>query len=241
MAQAVDTKSPLNPYDPASPLYLLVLLFLALTFGRTLPLRLASFALIASIAVYLLFRTTSGKPVDDYLNACNIATFFFMASDFLVLTDPQKELRRLGQGEPIQSKPLLDRTKWAARLLSTPRGLGWTHEAPGTRSEKPQRTRLAFVATQLSQAGLFFIILDVGTFTNPMYHSGPNAPSVASQRWLNRMYNSYTYAVFTGLNLNIVYKCVSALAVTLHLYRPEDWPPLFGSILQATTVRNVWG
>jgi hypothetical protein len=41
--------------------------------------------------------------------------------------------------------------------------------------------------------------------------------------------------------LDFTYRCFSVVSVVLKLTSPEDWPPLFGSISNAYTLRNFWG
>lgn len=43
------------------------------------------------------------------------------------------------------------------------------------------------------------------------------------------------------LLLDWAYRCFSVISVGIRLTPPEDWPPLFGSIMNAYTLRNFWG
>ncbi|TFK21113.1 hypothetical protein FA15DRAFT_707525 [Coprinopsis marcescibilis] len=66
--------------------------------SRPSPYRWLFFLPIASISVYAVFFTASDDIIGDYSQGCWIATNFFIASDFLVLTDVQRVFRKVGSG-----------------------------------------------------------------------------------------------------------------------------------------------
>lgn len=49
------------------------------------------------------------------------------------------------------------------------------------------------------------------------------------------------FTLWTKFTLSFLYDSVSLVAVGFSLSAPEDWPPLFGSISEAWTMRRFWG
>lgn len=42
------------------------------------------------------------------------------------------------------------------------------------------------------------------------------------------------------VNLDLWYRCLGLIFVTIGISNPEDWPPLFGNMLEAYTLRGWW-
>ncbi|EAW16874.1 uncharacterized protein NFIA_002240 [Aspergillus fischeri NRRL 181] len=56
-----------------------------------------------------------------------------------------------------------------------------------------------------------------------------------------RLAIAIVFMVALRLLLDWAYRCFSVISVGIKLTPPEDWPPLFGSIANAYTLRNFWG
>ena len=106
----------------------------------------------------------------------------FSASHYLLLTDVQRELRLVGQRESITSSSFWARVKWGLHLLSSGRGVGWTHEPRSVLPPHPTLSRVHFVVSRLAWLIAYLFINDVAiilTKHNPLY--ARDAPPFATQ------------------------------------------------------------
>ena len=105
--------------DPIPILFsLLYVIQIAGVAAKPSPYRWMFFPPIAVIATFLLF----------HFNVEAVTVLLLSASDFLVLTDVQRELRLIGQPKSISDASLSDRLIWAIKLVTELRGIGWAHE-----------------------------------------------------------------------------------------------------------------
>ena len=57
----------------------------------------------------------------------------------------------------------------------------------------------------------------------------------------NRLVSTLIIFARTRVHMDMGHRFLSLLLVGTGLNRPEDWPPLFGSVWDAYTLRNFWG
>ncbi|TEB28472.1 hypothetical protein FA13DRAFT_1793947 [Coprinellus micaceus] len=166
----------------------------------------------------------------DFSNAAFIAMNIFMMSDFLLLTDVQNELRRKGErgDAPISKAPFFDRLRWGFDLFSSNRGIGWEHE-PTTYLPRwtPATTRFGGVV-QHSRDSQAEPELQNGWCSVPL----PAMVVVAK---------CPSTCPGSKVRDNGGVSDAGAVSIGLGLSEPAQWPPLFGSFLDAYTVQNVWG
>lgn len=221
---------------------------------------------IAVICIYLIFYTTTGNLASDYSFGGAITALFFTTSDFLVLNpDIRNELKpststrkQLGLLKSSKEKAReddggisleagwWDRFCWALKLRFNPRGVGWTHEAPSTQKTAPlpkkrSGSRTSFVLTRLFEGALNAIILDictVGAKENPSFVKGG---SLLEAGWAWRTVSVFQFVGMTYCSLRMMHSFLSAAFVGTRISDPEDWPPLFGKLGEAYTVRRFWG
>ena len=198
------------------------------------PYRWVFFLPIAAIATFLLFR----------VNAEPVAILLFSASDYLLLTDVQRELRLIGQPKSISDAPLSDRLIWGVKLITANRGIGWTHEPTTALLPRPTNlTRGQFIISRLKRLVLHALLLDVGQMIirrNPSrFHK--TAPPMAEQGVLWCSYSMLTFVLNAAPMLTILANLLPSLVlVTAGLSEPSEWPHLFGSWSDAYTIHNVW-
>jgi hypothetical protein len=204
------------------------------------------FLVVLGIAYYLLFFTTTGDVRTDMNVAFVMTSYLAIAFDFIILTEPQTQFFRLGQKTPSASFPnIWQRVKWALDLLSSPRGVGWTHEpssklppAPFT-ANTPRRT---FIANQLSTVAVHYFMWDVIVIymqNAPALQMG--GPPLSEQPLLQKCLNVWAWAIPVSASLSISHCLLSALMVGLGFWPDIDqWKPLFGSWREAYTVRRLW-
>jgi hypothetical protein len=224
------------------------ILFL-LTWGITLlslvvrpsPYRGLLFIPILSICLYLAFYTTSADMASNNAVTCAVFSHIFSSLDLTVLTDVQNELRLVGHKMSISTASLSDRFWWALRLFSSPRGVGWAHEPTTHILPHPTTSRVRFLWDQLLRTVKYIIIFDVIrvlSYSNPYFQKG--GPSLTDARLLWRV-TVLAQVITTYVSMARVYTIYSIVSVGLGLTVPGDWPPLFGYLGDAYTVRRSWG
>jgi hypothetical protein len=228
----------------ALPFLLLVLLRALLVFSMTVrpsPFRWMFFVPIAGIAYYIIFHNTKIGPAGYYIS-CTAAADVFSASDYLLLTDVQRELFLVGQQTPISESSFASRLKWALKLFISNRGVGWTHEFKSViRPHPPPMSKTTFVASRLLWMAyyvLLFDITEIHTDNNPFF---TGEQSMAAGGWLWRFANTVASGVRATCQISQPYCFFSIVSVILGLSRPQDWPPLFGFWRDAYTLRRFWG
>ena len=197
------------------------------------PYRWMFFPPVAVIATYLLLRS----------NVEAVTTLLLIASDFLVLTDVQRELRLKGQTKSISDAPLSDRLIWAVKLITGPRGIGWEHEPTAALAPRPAGlTRGQFIVSRVKLLVLYALLLDVGQMIirhNPSFHK--TALPIAEQGLLSCSYAMLTYLIHCASIMTIVHTLIPSLVlVTAGLSEPSEWPHIFGSWSDAYTIHNFW-
>ena len=199
------------------------------------------FVPILSISIYLVLFTACERNASNNLVACNLFILIFSSLDLVVLTDVQNELRLVGQKAPISTASLSSRFWWALRLFLSPRGIGWTHEPTGHIRPHPTTLRAQFVLDQLLRTAKYILIFDVArvlSFSNPYFQKGGLSLTDAGWLWRSTV---LAHVVTSYTSLGWIYCIYSIVSVALGLTAPGDWPPLFGYIGDAYTVRRSWG
>ncbi|KAJ3510094.1 hypothetical protein NMY22_g16079 [Coprinellus aureogranulatus] len=205
--------------------------------------RKAIFAALAAVTVYLVLFTRFDDQSTNYFVGCNAMMNLFRMSDFLLLTaDVQKELRREGETSDVGKEPFAVRVKWALSLYASLRGVGWTHKPASHIPPSPRNdTKTSFIVRQILLMGQGYLIVLFGTFLgliNPSLNPG-GPPFYTQPVWLwptslVQVINMYGY--FLAL-----YALLGAIGVGSNLSAPKDWPPFFGPVSDAYSVRRCWG
>jgi hypothetical protein len=173
-------------------------------------------------------------------------TFAFLcliptASDYILLRNRPPELKKIGQKKSPSEMTVTERLVWATSLLATSRGIGWAHEPTDHIPPRPTSSRGKFIASQLLWIVFYFILFNV-TFIlsreNPCFRVG--GPSLAAFGWWWRT-TSWLFILLLYYSLSGMYATVSIISVATGLYKPGDCPHLFGSPLDAYTLRKCWG
>jgi hypothetical protein len=208
---------------------------------RPSPYRRLLFLPILSICLYIAFYTTSADIASTYAVTGVAFSLIFSSLDLTVLTEVQNELRLLGQKTSISTASLSDRFWWALRLLSSPRGIGWTHEPTTHILPHPTTPRVRFLWDQLLRTVKYIIIFDVIrvlSYSNPYFQKGGPSLTDAILLWRATV---LAHVITSYAGLARVYTVYSIVSVGLGLTVPGDWPPLVGYPGDAYTVRRSWG
>jgi hypothetical protein len=231
----------LRPFPGWSfPLYL-VLCFVPLVIRPSSARRLF-FIPILALTYYIIFYTSTGNITNDYGIAFGWMTLFFISSDFILLTDVQNELRSIKppQNNAVSQEKFWTRFQWAWDLFTSPRGIGWAHEPVDVLPPRPARKN--FILKQLARLACLAVLFDLTTWHNqfnPAYFRG--GPSLTAYGWFWRYECIWGWAIHGYVALAAQNILLSILSVSLGRSDAEDWPWLFGSFLDAWTVRRFWG
>ncbi|KAF8182101.1 membrane bound O-acyl transferase family-domain-containing protein [Mycena galopus ATCC 62051] len=192
--------------------------------------------------------STTGHSTLDYCFAAAWFPYLFAASDYILLTDVQRELHIVKPpqraDEPIENAPLSRRVAWGINLFASTRGLGWAHEPRHANAARPSPStpRGTFVRSQIFQAVGFAVLFETANFfnmRNPALYAG--GPSLAAHGWLRRYQVVWTWSVPMAAAAMCNHALSAAISVSTGASGPEDWPPFMGSITLAWSVRNFWG
>ena len=198
------------------------------------PYRWMFFLPIVVIATFLMFHTDSIEGASFLL---------LVASDYLLLTDVQRELHLIGQPKSISDAPLSDRLIWAVKLIIAPRGIGWAHEPTTVLPPRPSLTRGQFIILQVKRLVFYALLLDAGQMimrNNPSFYDKAAAP-MAEQGVLWCSYAMLNFIIHAVSMVTIVQSLIPSLVlVTAGLSEPSEWPDLFGNWSDAYTVHNFW-
>jgi hypothetical protein len=207
------------------------------------PHRWMIWPLIACFNCYCFFYTQPNSvPTDEGLRRCISMLYTFVASDFILLTDVQSELRLLGQREPISSSGFWARLQWALKLFFGARGVGWTHEPTFILATHTHPTRLRFLISQLCWLAGCVLVHDVSSIlmrADPYLVKDPPLFADQPMRW--RIWGVALFGISSTVNVSIIHITSSIVIVGSGLSQPDMWPPVFGRLIDAYSVRRFWG
>ncbi|KAF7316085.1 MBOAT-2 domain-containing protein [Mycena indigotica] len=220
-----------------------VLLQLALVCQPS-PYRRLFFLPILALTVYTAYSTKGGW-FDDYFMALQWTAYLCIGSDFILLTDVQKELHQLTNSKNgIKHASRWERICWANSLFFSFRGVGWAHEPVEALPPHPplNMTRPQFVLGRLKQAIMLFLLHDLANLhvrANDMFH--PDGPGWRSNGWFWQITVVASWGLSVATMLCCLFVLLSMVAVGLGLSEPNGWPALMRSPREAYTIRRFWG
>lgn len=208
---------------------------------RPSPYRWILFLPIASISVYLLFCTSTGNITRDDIVGSVILAYLFIASDYILLTDVQRDFHLIGQREEISQAPLSRRLRWGLRLFTSPRGVGWRHEPTASLAPHPKTTsRITFVAYQMMWTGAYILVFDLVGIFNRWNLALAKDSLIDDGGWSWRLRIASGFFVSAIAQTSLLYTIISATFVACCLSEPRDWPHLYGRWEDAYTLRRFW-
>ena len=179
----------------------------------------------------------------EYSFACLFFSQLFIASDYILLTDVQRELFLKGQKEPAFRLSLFERIKWGASLFINHRCVGWSHEPTYALPPRPSSlTRQKFISQELGRLAQDLVLFEVlTTYSNRSGYFLSNGRSMAADGLFWRMVNVLVYGNSAIVSMNMSHRFVGILGVLLGYVEPQDWVPMFGSRRDAYTLQKFWG
>ncbi|KAF3058427.1 toxin biosynthesis protein [Daldinia childiae] len=247
-----------DPIGSITPYILLYVVQLVALASPKFPLRRFLFS---GILLGLLVQTQTQPP---FTNEIGLAQLFCIQWSFLLATlekillsgeeGPESHFWREKAGEKeAESYPAFSLRKlhWALMLIVNQRGIGWNHQVKNV-PQVVNMKRSVFLRRQLFHLVKSFLLADLCfNLGIRFFYTNPETGIVGD---INSKYITMNYAcpgwrvttvlVFAAtpyFALSTQYALGSIVFVGLGLNEPEDWPPLFNPISEATTVRNLWG
>ena len=201
---------------------------------------------IVAIATYgFLAKPDTGNQFANYGLGTRVVAVIMLAVGDLFLCQPQKDLRmKKDKGKkPVSERSFMERLRWSLTLWWCARGVGWEHEPKGAVIPPRLKTksRADFVRQQLLWIAVDILVFDLNGLinrSNPFYNVAPLPVSGFGHLW--RLY-ACGYGILLRLNMSMQYKVLSIICILLGYTEPEDWPPAYGSYLEAFTLKRLWG
>ncbi|KAL0958252.1 hypothetical protein HGRIS_000405 [Hohenbuehelia grisea] len=213
--------------------HLLLIVALAV---RPSPRRWLFFLPILFGALYTIFFTTSANATTDYVMGGMAFGLLVKSSDFILLTDVQRELRRKDQPSLPFTYSLPRRLRWAIDLFFSARLVGWNAERPSVLPPQPrQKTRSSFVIYQLWRVFLELMIYDLAGLWNQY------GPSFHIYHIIHPIFNVPDFVLPTAIGLSAQHRLYSIICVATGRWKPDDFPSWYGSWRDAYTLRKFWG
>ena len=193
------------------------------------------------IPIFIICIYSMSCCESDFIHIFAFICLIPTASDYILLRNSQPELGRIGQKESPSETSFKERLMWAASLLATPRGIGWAHEPTDHIPPRPTSSQGKFIVSQLLWIVFYFTLFNVTVILageNPCFRAG--GPSLAAFRWWWRT-TSWLFIFSLYYAVSGLYATASVVSVATGLFKPGDCPHIFGSPLDAYTLRKCWG
>ncbi|KAL1670067.1 membrane bound O-acyl transferase family-domain-containing protein [Schizophyllum commune] len=211
-----------------------------------LAVRVAVFAAQVAISVYAVSTMTLGNAALDYQFASlGFGWPAFTALHFYFLSDPLHDgTRHRNDMQAAKDMPFGKRLWWATCLLWASRGVGWTTAIPHLPQMPHFRSRKDFIISRLSNTAFFYLLTDCcGTYfeQNPLtsWRAAERLP-ISSQGVLFQCITITVTVIHFWANSQMMYSELSIIAALLG-QEPRDWPPMWGDLGEAYTLRKIWG
>ncbi|KAI1779261.1 membrane bound O-acyl transferase family-domain-containing protein [Hypoxylon cercidicola] len=207
---------------------------------------------ITSILVPLALqrpRYTTGDVVTDYSLSGTVIILLLTYLDHgtaskngpRFLGDPDNPLPNGGVGER-DPKTWRQKLKWAFRLTTTPRGIGWNWQVKGVPAHpgaRQSRSRFVFervVEVARRSALKALAVYGIG-FCTTVRSSVSTSPV---DEFLLDAFVSWCGAVWSFNTIGVAHAAGGAVTVLLGICEPWEWPPVFGALGEAWSVRQLW-
>ncbi len=220
------------------------LIYLAALIAKPSPHRRLFIVPIILVVAFFFQFALQNHSFLEYNCACYIVGLLFTASDYIFLTDVQRELFVKGQKEPAFHLSLFERVKWATPLLINPRCIGWSHESTNTLPPRPPPsvTRWKFIFQELGKLARDVVLFEVlTTYIMKTDYFSIHGRSMAADGFFWRMVNMLVYGNYTMISMDMFHRALGILGVLFGFVQPQDWVPLFGSIRDAYSLQRFWG
>lgn len=237
--------------------------FVAIILASRLPrwthyLFLTCYAYMCALVLLSHDKLRTGYVWMDFFMGATLGACFLNALHMLVLVDPWKVYRHKKDKPRALSWP--ERVYWAWCATVFQRGIGWNYQASLSPTvvhhiltftlqvphiQPLPRGRVGFSFHALRQVLFHTFLVDlVQTIHQNWSFSEQNMEliSIRSFPYPQRIFYTATWFIagYAGLTISY-YMCALICVGIIGISEEEDWPPFFGSLMDAYSVRNFWG
>ncbi|KAI5788244.1 hypothetical protein FPQ18DRAFT_412621 [Pyronema domesticum] len=215
--------------------------------------RRLSLLLIPLTFIPVLLRPISTDPAASY-GAATTWVITLRAITVHLFSTPYPELVHRRETDPVDiaSLSLLRKLEWTVSLLFSPRLIGFSQRPQPSRpndapsESTPTPSRITFILRALLHSALLYLAIDLGrcytltqAYTLPLGDPLFQLPSETSALHL-RLLNLAAQGTSAWCFISLQYHLLSLLFV-LFGSSPASWPPLFGSLSDASSLTKLWG
>ncbi|KAF2264629.1 hypothetical protein CC78DRAFT_601276 [Lojkania enalia] len=138
---------------------------------------------------------------------------------------------------------------WVAAMMFNARLVRWNLQVKNV----PPQTRLRklnFLAARMLQLVKLVLVTDLvfqlairlfWTRPDGSVHPDSKYLTIRNESWGRSFLNALVFGCGPYFSMNLQYVVAAIFSVSFNLSQPADWPPLYGRITDATTVRAFWG
>lgn len=217
----------------AAAVVMQLLLLATVTFAHRLGALVSTVALTGVGALlWHAFQTTAqdftGNRVTNAIFFCCLLLQYLRAIDVILLAPPPP----YPPADAIEAFNVL----WNMRDVGGPRQIA---RIPPNRYSCPGRgpSRPGFLTRHAISLACAYVLLELITLAPPR----GAAPASVAEAVLTRVLATAAFWITLSLFLSLIYDVLAITQVTLFLSEPADWPPLFGRLVDAWSVRQFWG
>ncbi|KAJ6142502.1 hypothetical protein N7471_001955 [Penicillium samsonianum] len=169
--------------------------------------------------------------------------------DRLYTTVPEKTFHRIIDPQTPEDGarlPAPERLFWALELFSVTRGIGWNWRVAGIPKSPAPTSRFQFAASQLLRWIAMYAGLHLVNMACQLVLSNPNSiPSLPGNLEIYTLivtgFAITIYSHFAILMLPLSALCVGLQVGPRSWQDVASWPPNFGSVREAYSIRRFWG
>ena len=207
------------------------------------PAQVLAFILVGYYVCRMILTQSSGNFTVDYGIGSGAILQYITTLDYALLT-PVENFKNLHDKDQtaVAKRPFNQRVRFALTLLTSVRGIGWSHEPSHLPPRpSPSTPRSKFVISRILLATSCFFLAYRASLLDVAYAKSTTADKLLTGAPL---YLRARGVLSCGLGLLCKifggHSAVAAGAVGSGLSSPERWPLLFGSPLEAWSIGRFW-
>ena len=219
----------------------------AIVIIATVPAFLPKFAkilvvlLVGWVFCYIISTQTTGDKGGDNGIGSALLAHYLAVIDYVLLTRPD-DLRNIRDKDTTKmaERSFRSRVIWAMKLYTNPRGIGRVHEVPNIQNRPlPSTPRWKFVVNRATYTVISVSAVGVALVVNAFNPALTTPGKVLTDAPLHlRALGVVGFAVAGAGLLSAIHSSLAAITVGCGFSSPERWPYLFGTPLQAWSIKR---
>lgn len=131
--------------------------------------------------------------------------------------------------------------RWAARTVTTLRGIGWNVQVKGIPDHPDAYTgRWIFVRRSLLRSAISQCRRLISVYAIGLAIAARESPRLSASSWIWSVVIGWAGGSWAYNGVDAAYNLGAALTVAVGLCEPWEWPPMFGPLKEAWSVRQMW-